>query len=460
MKFFTFLLSLVICSTLAAQNCGDITMPNAKILEKNKSNYRVAYGLLNTGNTAIELVGKKGINITIEAYFSNDSELGEDDFLANIQLLKTEQSIFKLVPDSLVSFAMDVETRKMPENAKYLILNAAPFSVEECNPNNNSFRFNLAEVDSIMAKEMELFKAQSLKVKSIDEMLAAKDSIPGKDSTEAEIAKAAKKAKKEAEAAKKAAEKQAKKEAELAKKAAEEQAKKDAELAKANGVLSAEEQALADKKKAEQAQKEADLAAKKAKKDAEEAAKLAKKEAEIARKKALADAKALEKAKQDSIANLVDSTGNKIVIKKRTSEEILADLADFSTGCADLQIDSLVILKSTKSQCKVHIHISNIGTKSMNLHGTKKGELDNIAWKAYLSGDRNLNRGDINTGGAYITKVTNDGQIDPGTSIMLEATIDTPKRTRYTSVLVIWLDALQVLPECNESNNYLSVILH
>lgn len=129
------------------------------------------------------------------------------------------------------------------------------------------------------------------------------------------------------------------------------------------------------------------------------------------------------------------------------------------TGCVDLIIKNVELLKIKPSNIKCKITIQNIGNKEINLYGDKNGFEDNLAWRVYLSGDRLINRGDIATGGEYILKAPNKGILQPNETLEIETKVETPKKTKFTQVLIFKIDSTQYFEECNETNNDFPILI-
>jgi hypothetical protein len=127
--------------------------------------------------------------------------------------------------------------------------------------------------------------------------------------------------------------------------------------------------------------------------------------------------------------------------------------------CVDVIIKNVEIIKVKPSNVKCKITIQNIGTKEINLYGDKNGFEDNLAWRVYLSGDRLINRGDIPTGGEYILKAPNKGILRPNETLEIETKVETPKKTKFTQVLVFKVDSTQYFEECNETNNDFPILI-
>ena len=124
-------------------------------------------------------------------------------------------------------------------------------------------------------------------------------------------------------------------------------------------------------------------------------------------------------------------------------------------SCPDLTIDTLNIIKSSKKSVTLQYTISNQGKGPANLLGSKKGDEDNVAFKAHLSRTGKLNRGAIIIGGDFVRGLPKEknGILQAGESFTGTLKLDIRKMTRFTPVIILELDTYQSVRECNERNN-------
>lgn len=172
----------------------------------------------------------------------------------------------------------------------------------------------------------------------------------------------------------------------------------------------------------------------------------------------------LEPAVKPAVAKVEKVKKTKAPKQPKTEEpapENTSTVAEEEDGCADIRLDSVVFIKapSNRKWCLVRYTITNAGTRPLNLYGPEKGDEDALSWKAFLSGDQKLNPGDINTDSYIFRKVPNNGILKPGESFSQELKIFTAKRTRFTAVLILQMDYMQFLDECDETNNKFPIIL-
>jgi len=118
--------------------------------------------------------------------------------------------------------------------------------------------------------------------------------------------------------------------------------------------------------------------------------------------------------------------------------------------CPDLRIDTIKIIKLSKKWVTIEYQITNIGKGPASLSGETKDENDNVYVRAHISGAKRMSRGAFPVGGTYI----NDKDVlEAGDSYIGVFRVDIKKRTRYTSNLILELDAYSSVRECDETNN-------
>ena len=125
------------------------------------------------------------------------------------------------------------------------------------------------------------------------------------------------------------------------------------------------------------------------------------------------------------------------------------------TTCPDLIISEVKILKQSKKSVTIEYTIANQGKGPANLLGEKKGNQDNVAFKAHLSRSSKLNRGAIVVGGDFVKDLPKEknGLLQAGESHTGTIKLDIRKMTRFTPVIILELDTYQNVRECDERNN-------
>jgi len=126
------------------------------------------------------------------------------------------------------------------------------------------------------------------------------------------------------------------------------------------------------------------------------------------------------------------------------------------TPCADLVIGAIEVLEIQEKCLILQYTIYNQGAAPVNLFGEKKRKrTDNTVVRAYFSGDDQLNRGDIAAGAAYIYEkdIPNNGILQNGEYHTGIIEVDRRKQSNYIAIILLQVDALDTLDECDETNN-------
>ncbi len=128
--------------------------------------------------------------------------------------------------------------------------------------------------------------------------------------------------------------------------------------------------------------------------------------------------------------------------------------------CPDLVMDSLVLVKKDPKNAYIKFKITNTGKGAINIIGDKKNVEDNIMVRAYFAGSPKFSRGAIPADEMYLKGLKEtQGILFPGESISGEMKISRKKQTKYNKVLIVFVDANQIVMECNETNNRDSVLV-
>lgn len=156
-----------------------------------------------------------------------------------------------------------------------------------------------------------------------------------------------------------------------------------------------------------------------------------------------------EKQEVLSIMNPQAAKEVKKVVKKEKPKRKFLD----KNNCPDLAIDEIRIIKKSKRWLMLEYTITNHGSSPANLYGDEKGDQDNVAIRANLSGTTKLTRGSIILGGDFVTNAKNKGMLEVGKSYKGLMKLDISDMSRYTPVLILELDIYQTVRECDETNN-------
>lgn len=134
---------------------------------------------------------------------------------------------------------------------------------------------------------------------------------------------------------------------------------------------------------------------------------------------------------------------------------------DATRLCPDLIISDVKFVKQTKNSMIVECTIVNQGKQEAPIHGYKKNGIENISLAAYFSASSKLSRGSILAGGHVIKKglESTNGNLLPGASMIVKFEVSLQDKSRYLNSLIISADSRQLIYECNEANNNLSILL-
>ncbi len=128
--------------------------------------------------------------------------------------------------------------------------------------------------------------------------------------------------------------------------------------------------------------------------------------------------------------------------------------------CPDLILDSLVLVKKDHKNAYVTFQIKNEGKGAINIIGDVKNKYDNIAIGAFFSGTKKYSSGDLQAGQIFIEGLEETkGILFPGQTMKGSMKVSRKKQSKYTRVLILVVDSAGIVIECNEGNNYQSVLL-
>ena len=123
--------------------------------------------------------------------------------------------------------------------------------------------------------------------------------------------------------------------------------------------------------------------------------------------------------------------------------------------CADLVIGAIDLLEIKEKCLILQYTVYNQGAAPAHLFGAKRKRTDNTVVRAYFSGDEQLNRADMAAGATYIYEkdVPNNGILHNGEHYTGIIEIDRRKQSNYLVFILLQVDALDTLRECDETNN-------
>jgi len=129
--------------------------------------------------------------------------------------------------------------------------------------------------------------------------------------------------------------------------------------------------------------------------------------------------------------------------------------SDSDTSCTDLVIGNIELLEIQEKCLILQYTVYNQGAAPANLFGAKRKRTDNTVVRAYFSGDEQLNRSDIAAGATFIYEkdVPNNGLLHNGEYYTGIIELDRRKQSNYLAIILLQVDALDTLRECDETNN-------
>lgn len=127
----------------------------------------------------------------------------------------------------------------------------------------------------------------------------------------------------------------------------------------------------------------------------------------------------------------------------------------------DFVITNIEVVKRKKNVACVKYTLENQGTVPGSVLGPTNSSKDNLTIRAYLSGDKKLNRGDLLIDGTFVpNKFPNAGILKPDQTYVGEMKLDIRLKTKFINVLILNVDDLGKYKESNEANNFFSIIFY
>lgn len=180
---------------------------------------------------------------------------------------------------------------------------------------------------------------------------------------------------------------------------------------------------------------------------------------EVLRKKIFIKTSESKELRKINVTIPKNKSDDEVVFTTETRENQLLKPNDL---CGDLVIDSLWLKGMKKKQAIVGYRLRNKGKGAVSLTGKDDDPFDNISFNTYFTGTPYLGRGAREAGVYYIDDAVlpkQRGVLFPNETYFGELKIDTSLKTRYTSVLIVYIDAVQLLVECDETNNKYHLLL-
>lgn len=130
------------------------------------------------------------------------------------------------------------------------------------------------------------------------------------------------------------------------------------------------------------------------------------------------------------------------------------------SACIDLVIDTVKVQKLDDKYIWLEITMLNKGTAPAPLFGAKRGNTDNVAIHFFFAGTKRLTRGAALADGIYLTEGLKEtkGLLQPNIPYTQVFKLSLEKKTPFTGVIILQLDAFDVLRECDETNNVKAIV--
>lgn len=124
--------------------------------------------------------------------------------------------------------------------------------------------------------------------------------------------------------------------------------------------------------------------------------------------------------------------------------------------CANMIIDNLELIEKSSKSVLVKYEIRNVGNDTLVLTGPTDEQEDNVAIQAYLSGDKVFNKGDMELGRVIVSNKQLkhlNGLLLPGQTFLGFFKIDITKKSIYMNNLILQVDPVQFISECDRTDN-------
>ena len=129
-------------------------------------------------------------------------------------------------------------------------------------------------------------------------------------------------------------------------------------------------------------------------------------------------------------------------------------------GCPDLVFDTITVVKRTEKYIELEFVIRNKGNAPASIFGTSRSNDDNVAVHFFFSGTQRLTRGSIMADGIYLTEGLKNtkGLLYPQTTYIVRHKLSLEKKNQFSGVIILQLDAFDVIAECDETNNVKAIV--
>ena len=154
-------------------------------------------------------------------------------------------------------------------------------------------------------------------------------------------------------------------------------------------------------------------------------------------------------------------TSSKTSATTSTSESVnYTSAPNKKDGCPDLVFDTITVVKRTEKYIELEFVIRNKGNAPAPIFGTSRSNDDNVAVHFFFSGTQRLTRGSIMADGIYLTEGLKNtkGLLYPQTTYIVRHKLSLEKKNQFSGVIILQLDAFDVIAECDETNNVKAIV--
>jgi hypothetical protein len=142
--------------------------------------------------------------------------------------------------------------------------------------------------------------------------------------------------------------------------------------------------------------------------------------------------------------------------------EIIAKDTIIQHPCVNFVIDSIWVVKQKNKNITLAFYIKNIGNQAVRLWGETPESSDNLAVKAYLSSFDHYVNSAYFLRGLYLQDEANaiGGILDPQQRIKATMEINLKDKTKFTPYILLEINALQNIEECETGDNFKAIRLN
>lgn len=152
--------------------------------------------------------------------------------------------------------------------------------------------------------------------------------------------------------------------------------------------------------------------------------------------------------------------------EKETLPEVVTEIIQKDTliqnPCVNFIIDSIWVVKQKNKNITLAFFVKNKGNQAIRLWGDTPESSDNLAVKAYLSSFDHYVNSAFFLRGLYLQDEANaiGGILEPSQSIKATMEINLKDKTKFTPYILLEINALQNIEECETNDNFKAIRLN